>query len=126
MKMIGEDLLEYLRSMRARGSTSSDCTRSSGISISQVVRPKILFLPRTDPLPEDSSMGIEAVHRKPRIFRSSDWPGLSGPPQHRVWPLTVSRTIRGLISLASPNARASISPMFADLSPRPRSMTSPD
>ena len=58
MRMVGEDLLDYVRTLRARLDFigqhaeiwSLDLAGSPG---------KILFLPRTDPLPDDPSMGME-------------------------------------------------------------------
>ena len=58
MKMIGEDLLHYVKSMRSRldfiGQHAEIWEMELGGSPA-----KVLFLPRTDPLPEDSSMGMD-------------------------------------------------------------------
>jgi len=58
MRMIGEDLLEYLKSLRARldfiGRHAQFWTLDLDGSPGQ-----ILFLPRTDPLPDEPSMGME-------------------------------------------------------------------
>jgi len=58
MKMIGEDLLNYVKSMRARldfiGKHAEIWELELGGSPG-----KVLFLPRTDPLPEDSSLGTD-------------------------------------------------------------------
>lgn len=57
MKMIGDDLVDYLKSLRNRldfiGAQSEIWTiESGGVSLQAV------FLPRTDPLPEEPSMGL--------------------------------------------------------------------
>ncbi len=58
MRMIGDDLLTYLKSLRARLDALAktavfwDLTLPDGPA-------KILFLPRTDPLPDDPSQGID-------------------------------------------------------------------
>lgn len=58
MRMIGEDLLDYVRSLRARLDFIAqhaeiwDLTLGGGPA-------KILFLPRTDPLPDEPSMGVD-------------------------------------------------------------------
>jgi hypothetical protein len=58
MRMVGEDLLEYLKSLRARldfiGAHAQFWTLELGGSPGQV-----MFLPRTEPLPEEPSMGME-------------------------------------------------------------------
>ena len=58
MRRIGEDLLEYVKSMRTR----LDCL-GQHVEIWELKfdgRPaKILFLPRTEPLPDEPSMGID-------------------------------------------------------------------
>ena len=58
MQMIGEDLLGYIKSMRARlefiGRHSEIWELELGGRLG-----KVLFLPRTDPLPEDSSLGTD-------------------------------------------------------------------
>ena len=58
MRMIGEDLLDYLKTLRARLDFIS---RHAEIwTVDLAGRPaQILFLPRTDPLPEDPSLGID-------------------------------------------------------------------
>jgi hypothetical protein len=58
MRTVGEDLLDYLKTMRARldfiGRHAETWTVDLAGSPGQ-----ILFLPRTDPLPEDPSLGID-------------------------------------------------------------------
>ncbi len=58
MRMIGEDFLDYVRSMRARldfiGANSEVWTLDLNGTPTQV-----LFLPRTEPLPEEPSMGLD-------------------------------------------------------------------
>ncbi len=58
MRMIGEDLLAYVKSMRARldfiGQHAVVWDLALGGSPAQ-----ILFLPRTEPMPEEPSMGID-------------------------------------------------------------------
>lgn len=57
MKMIGDDLVDYLRSLRERlnfiATHAQTWTIDSGISSIQAI-----FLPRTDPLPDEPSMGL--------------------------------------------------------------------
>lgn len=53
MKFIGEDLLEYLRSLRARLDFLA-----SHAELWTVGDDEVLFLPRTEPLPEEPSAGI--------------------------------------------------------------------
>jgi hypothetical protein len=62
MQLIGSDLLDYLRSLRQRLTfigehaeiwTLDDLADSDGII------PAVLFLPRTDPLPEEPSAGLD-------------------------------------------------------------------
>lgn len=58
MRMTGEDLLDYLKTMRAR---LDFIARHAEIwTLDLAGRPaQILFLPRTDPLPEDPSLGVD-------------------------------------------------------------------
>jgi hypothetical protein len=58
MRMIGEDLLDYVKTMRAR---LDFIGRHSEIWEMELAgRPaKVLFLPRTDPLPDEPSLGID-------------------------------------------------------------------
>ena len=57
MKMIGDDLIEYLKSLRERldfiGTNAETWRIENGSSSIQAI-----FLPRTDPLPEEPSMGL--------------------------------------------------------------------
>ncbi len=58
MRMLGEDLLDYLKSMRTR----LDYLGQHAViwDLALAGRPaQILYLPRTDPLPEDPSLGID-------------------------------------------------------------------
>jgi uncharacterized protein UPF0160 len=58
MKMIGEDLLSYVKSMRARLDFIAQHSEVWEVNLDG--RPaKILFLPRTEPMPEEPSMGID-------------------------------------------------------------------
>jgi hypothetical protein len=68
MRMIGEDLLAYVKSLRAR----LDILAGTAVvwDLALIDGPaKVLFLPRTDPLPEDPSHGVD------RFIQST---GLSG------------------------------------------------
>ncbi len=58
MKMIGEGLLAYLRSMRARIDFISRHAEIWELNLAGKAG-KILFLPRTEPMPEEPSMGID-------------------------------------------------------------------
>ena len=58
MRMLGEDLLDYLKSMRTR----LDYLGQHAViwDLALAGRPaQILYLPRTDPLPEDPALGID-------------------------------------------------------------------
>jgi hypothetical protein len=58
MRMIGEDLLEYVRTLRARLDFIAQHAQVWELLLGGEPA-HILFLPRTDPLPEEPSMGIE-------------------------------------------------------------------
>ena len=58
MRMIGEDLLDYVKSLRARLEFIGRHAQIWTVDLAGRPAP-ILFLPRTDPLPEDPSFGIE-------------------------------------------------------------------
>jgi len=58
MKMIGEDLLEYVKSMRARLDFIARHAEIWELSLAGQSG-KILFLPRTEPLSAEPSMGID-------------------------------------------------------------------
>ncbi|NBQ57480.1 MAG: hypothetical protein EBU32_03640 [Opitutaceae bacterium] len=58
MRMIGEDLLEYVRTLRARLDFIAQHAQVWELVLGGEPA-HILFLPRTDPLPEEPSMGIE-------------------------------------------------------------------
>ncbi len=58
MRMIGQDLLDYVRSMRARLDFIGQHATIWELELAG--RPaKILFLPRTEPLPDDPSLGLD-------------------------------------------------------------------
>ncbi len=64
MRLVGADLLEYLRTLRARLTfigEHAEVWSLEGLTLSaensQV--PAVIFLPRTDPLPEDPSAGLD-------------------------------------------------------------------
>jgi len=58
MRMIGEDLLDYVRTLRARLEFIGEHAEVWTLDLAGSPA-KILFLPRTDPLPDDPSMGLE-------------------------------------------------------------------
>jgi hypothetical protein len=58
MRMIGEDLLDYVRSLRTRLDFIGQHAQIWELELAGQPA-KILFLPRTDPLPDDPSMGLE-------------------------------------------------------------------
>lgn len=58
MRMIGEDLLGYVKSLRARLDALAQNAIFWDLAFPDGPA-KILFLPRTDPLPEDPSQGID-------------------------------------------------------------------
>jgi len=58
MRMIGEDFLSYVKSLRARLDFIGQHAEVWTIDLAGSPA-KILFLPRTDPLPDDPSMGLE-------------------------------------------------------------------
>ena len=58
MKMIGVDLLAYLRSMRARIDFITHHAEIWELNLAGQSG-KILFLPRTEPMPDEPSMGID-------------------------------------------------------------------
>jgi hypothetical protein len=58
MRMIGEDIVSYLKSLRARLDELARQTQLWDLSFADGPA-KILFLPRTEPLPEDPSHGLE-------------------------------------------------------------------
>jgi hypothetical protein len=58
MRMIGEDLLNYVRSLRARLDFIARHAEVWTLDLADAPA-KILFLPRTDPLPEEPSLGID-------------------------------------------------------------------
>jgi Uncharacterised protein family (UPF0160) len=58
MRMIGEDLLDYIKSMRQRLDFLGQHAVVWDLSLAGQSA-KILFLPRTEPLPDDPSLGLE-------------------------------------------------------------------
>ncbi len=58
MRMIGEDLLDYVRSLRARLNFIGQHAEIWDLTLGGTPA-KILFLPRTDPLPDEPSMGVD-------------------------------------------------------------------
>jgi uncharacterized protein UPF0160 len=58
MRMIGDDLLTYVKSLRARLNTLAQTAVFWDLPLADGPA-KILFLPRTDPLPDDPSQGID-------------------------------------------------------------------
>ncbi len=58
LRMVGEDLLDYVRTLRARLDFIGQHAQIWSLDLAGAPA-KILFLPRTDPLPDDPSMGIE-------------------------------------------------------------------
>lgn len=64
MRLVGADLLDYLRNLRARltfiGRHAQLWTLDGlALSVSNASAPAVLFLPRTEPLPEDPSAGLD-------------------------------------------------------------------
>jgi len=58
MKMIGEDTLDYVRSLRARLDFLGQHAEFWDLSLADGPA-KIFFLPRTEPLPDEPSMGLD-------------------------------------------------------------------
>ena len=58
MRMVGEDMLDYLKTMRTRFDFIARHAETWTIDLAGSPG-QILFLPRTDPLPEDPSLGID-------------------------------------------------------------------
>jgi hypothetical protein len=70
MRLIGEDLLDYVKTMRLRLDAIGQ--QASIWDLEFDGQPaKILFLPRTDPLPDDPALGVEQY--------------ITSPAQHRLW-----------------------------------------
>ncbi len=64
MRLIGTDLLDYIRTLRARLTfigQHAQLWSLDGLAISgdKTPAPAVVFLPRTDPLPEDPSAGLD-------------------------------------------------------------------
>ncbi len=58
MKLIGEDLLDYIKTLRARLDFIAQHAEIWTVDLAGSPA-QILFLPRTDPLPDDPSLGID-------------------------------------------------------------------
>jgi hypothetical protein len=58
LRMVGEDLLDYVRTLRARLDFIAQHAEIWDLDLGGAPA-KILFLPRTDPLPEEPSMGVD-------------------------------------------------------------------
>jgi len=58
MRMVGEDLLDYVRTLRTRLDFIGQHAEIWTLTFAGAPA-KILFLPRTDPLPDDPSLGLE-------------------------------------------------------------------
>jgi len=58
MRMIGEDLLDYVKSMRSRLDYIGQHAEIWDLNIGDYPA-KIIFLPRTEPLPEEPSLGLD-------------------------------------------------------------------
>ncbi len=58
MRMIGDDMLDYIKSLRARLDFIGQHAEVWSVDLAGTPA-KVLFLPRTDPLPDDPSMGLE-------------------------------------------------------------------
>lgn len=58
MRMVGEDLLDYVRTLRARLNFIAQHAQVWDLDLGGAPA-KILFLPRTDPLPDEPSMGVD-------------------------------------------------------------------
>lgn len=56
MKMIGEDLLDYLKSLRSRLDFIAETAEVWSLNGDSCL--KVLFMPRTEPLPSEPSMGL--------------------------------------------------------------------
>lgn len=59
MRMIGTDLLDYVRSLRARLDFIARTAQIWDLPLVDERPAQVVFLPRTDPLPEDPSLGLE-------------------------------------------------------------------
>ncbi len=62
MKMVGEDLLNYLRNLRTRLTfigKHAQVWNLDELADANGVAPRVLFLPRTEPLPEEPSSGLD-------------------------------------------------------------------
>ena len=58
MRMVGEDLLDYVRTLRTRLNFIAQHAQVWDLDLGGAPA-KILFLPRTDPLPDEPSMGVD-------------------------------------------------------------------
>jgi hypothetical protein len=76
MRMIGEDFLSYVKTLRARLDFIGEHSEFWTVDLAGSPA-KILFLPRTDPLPDDPSMGLERYVEKSEF--SAEVVGLVSP-----------------------------------------------
>ncbi len=58
MRMVGEDLIDYLKSLRSRLNFIERHSELWGLEVAGQTF-KILFMPRTEPLPDEPSFGLE-------------------------------------------------------------------
>lgn len=59
MRLVGQDLVEYVTSLRDRLTYIDQHAQLWPLAASSGSEEKVLFMPRTDPLPEEPSMGLE-------------------------------------------------------------------
>ncbi len=116
MRMIGEDLMMFLRTLRERidsiGRHAQFLTLGEG---DDAVR--ILFMPRTDPMPDDPSQACHAsLNRSEQRSMASSIPTVAEPDSASP----AMRTALASTSPASPRNLMSTSPMPAASSPKPR------
>ncbi len=121
MRLIGEDLLDYIKTMRARidfiGRHSQlwelDLAGSPG---------KVLFLPAPIRCRKNPPRR-RPIHRQPRLGRSGRRHGLSRPPEFGLWPVALQGQSPAGFPRKSPRTRRFISRMCVASSPRPRPPT---
>ncbi len=110
MRWIGSDLLHYLKTLRARLNYIGDVGQFWDIATPDGPF-KVLFMPRTDPMPDEPSSGLAQ-------FLNTHPEGAAAVDQDLGFPaITTTRT---WISPASTNVRTSISRIRGDLWPKPR------
>jgi hypothetical protein len=123
MHFVGTDLLDYVRNLRARltfiGQHAQVWTLDGlTLSAENSQTPAVVFLPRTEPLPEDPSAGLD------RYVQEQGWTTASSPssPPTAAAAATVCRGIAIIRASTSPASRpspTSISPTSAASSPKP-------